>query len=177
MLRKQFREALIVADELIKSGPAYDYAGYLYRGWIREHGGDGLEIDLVKASSDYKKLIAVSPSAQSYQNIARVLMKQGGDCNDLAYKYLIEGYRIRETPELDLGFAKFYSQGAHKNYDRSALYYKRAAWRGRYKGLLGLANIYRLQGMRHKAVCVDILRVLFWPFMVVFNGTKALDDF
>lgn len=171
--------ALDIAERLISSDDERDQlSGYFCRGVIYEDGGVDVSPDVDKAIYNYRQVALLSPDWVSFNSLARMYMKKGGNNGFLsAKKYLDEAARIEVSPEVLLGYALYYRKKPESNPDMAKRYYLQAAVRGRFYGLFGYSEIARENGQPFRAVIADCVRILLGPFIVFLIGSKARNVF
>jgi len=168
------KEVLALSETLIKSDHVPAHAsGYLMRGIAYELGGDGVERDLERAASNYRKASSLAPDAITFLYLARALMKQGGDRHREALRYIDEARGLRMMPEVNLAYAMYCEGGANPNYIKARDYYLRAALAGRFAGFFGYSAMSRKMGQNIRATLVDGLRLVTGPFLFLLLGKQA----
>ncbi|WP_147300573.1 hypothetical protein [Lysobacter silvisoli] len=174
--RGDVRSALAIADNLTQSPDERDQiSGYLCRGFAYEDGGDGLTPDLAKAIHNYRKASLLAPDSITFCHLARASIKLGEAGLPEAWKFLVQAKTLRDTPEVILGFAKYYRE--KNEYEKAKYFYRSAALRGRFAGFFGYSEISRILGQNKRAMLVDSLRVLLGPLIALLIGNKAQEEF
>lgn len=151
--------------------------GYMLRGIAFENWHQSPESKIREAVSDYRSAAILAPSAAAYQYLARALMKSGENHYEEAHRFLQEGWELEKCPEILLGLGKYYLTKPAQDLDQAMLYYKRAAFNGRFCGFLATARIYRISGRPGLAFAWDMLRILLAPLVWITQGRRALFDF
>lgn len=172
--------ALELLDQLQKSyGSEQDASSHLLRGLIYEYGGEGVEIDLVKAIANYRvvAMLILGSDPIPYLYLARALMKQGPQEYSEAFKYIQEADAVHHTPEVDLAFAYFYETAPVLNIYTARKYYLKAALSGRFAGFFGCAATLRKTNNKFIALIVDCVRVLLGPLLFLVFGKAARRSF
>jgi hypothetical protein len=140
---------------LIQEGGEAVVSGYFYRGRAYEvEGGDSL----AGAVGDFRQLVLLAPSLDSYLYLARALLATGGREEEVE-KMLDAGGRFGHSSVLDLGWAEFYRKKATADLVVSRSYYLKAAVKGRFQGFFGFSETSRLLGQPVRAFLFDVVRV------------------
>lgn len=175
--RRNYEEMAVHASELIAAGAPWDAQGYHLRGLANELRCDGPGERLDAAISDYRQAAVLVPHPVSYQCLARALMKAGHSRYDEAYRFLLEGSKLELTPELLLGFGHYYSTQASPDLEKALAFFRRAAYRGRFRGFVAAAQLYRRTGSHVKAFAWDLARIVLSPVIWLLQGRHALFEF
>lgn len=175
--KERYATVLELATQLLNAGPEWKIDGYLFRGVAYENGGEDLAQDLNKAIQDYRQLTVIAPTGVAYQYLARALMSQGQENYPAAFRYLQEGYKLRNRPGLILGFAEYYKTKEAPELEIARNYYLRAALHGRFMGFFGYAEISRALGQPIRAIAADCIRLCTGPFLALMLGSTARERF
>ncbi|NIJ70316.1 hypothetical protein [Xanthomonas sp. 60] len=170
----QSQDLLALSEILIKSDHApFNAPGYMMRAMAYELGGQGIERDLERAASNYRKAAYLVPDAITFLYLARVLMKQGGEQHRNALRYIDEAKVLRMVPEVNLAYARYYEGGDDPDYVKAQHYYLRAALAGRFAGFFGYSAASRQMGQHVRACVVVGLLIIAFPFLLLLLGKKA----
>ena len=175
--RKEYADMVAYASQLVCAGDPWAIQGYFLRGMANEHWEGGPEDRLRLAVNDDRAAAILAPHANAYQNLARSLMKMGVAHYDEAYRYLSEGWRFDESPELMLGFGWYFLTKPSPDLALALKFYRRAAMRGRYRGFVVAAQICRNMGKPLQAALWDIARIVLAPAIWLVQGRRAMFEF
>lgn len=170
------RQALLLAEAMISSEDESERLdGYLCRGMVYEDGGAGVDMDLAVSLDSYRRVSLIAPCSIAFSNLARVSMKLGDFSRVL--RYLESAAEFEVTPELILGFAKFYEECSPADGLTAKRLYIKAAFKGRFAGFFGYSRVARKMGQYGRALAVDCIRVMLGPLMALLLGKKAQYQF
>ncbi len=171
-------EALAIAEMLADSRDgAVRISGLICKGLVYEHGGQGVPMDLGKALHCYRSVALVTRDADTFCDMARVLLKQGGEQCEAGHRYLLEAARSKHSPEVSLGFAEYYRSRPVPDLSASRAHYLKAALAGRFRGFFGYSEISRKLGQPWRALGMDCLRLVLGPAIALLLGSKAQGRF
>ena len=120
------------ASRLVLAGSPWAGQGHFLRGMAYENWEGGPEDRLRLAVNDYRRTAILAPHSAAYQNIARALMKMGAAHYDEAYRHLLEASACGQSPELMLGFGRYFHTKPDPELEQALVFYRRAALRGRF---------------------------------------------
>ncbi|WP_282269108.1 hypothetical protein [Stenotrophomonas sp. PS02298] len=170
------KEALVIAESLVRSSNESDRLdGYMSMGAIYEEGGRGVPPDFSLATKAYRKAAAIEPSEITFLNVARTQLLSGQyqDC----LRSLNAASTYGKSPELLLGYARYYEINGDEDFLKALDFYYLAALRGRFAGFFGYSRVARLTGKKWKAMWADFLRILLGPLIWLIFGSKARYQF
>lgn len=175
--REKYGDMVLHASQLVSAGDPWAVQGYFLRGMANEHWVAGPEDRLRSAVSDYRAAAILAPHANAYQNLARALMKMGGSHYEEAYRYLLEGWKFEQTPELMLGFSNYFYTRPTPDLKQALTFSRRAAMRGRFRGFIVSAQICRSAGSPMQARLWDLARIVLSPVIWLAQGRRAMFQF
>lgn len=170
------REVLLWAESMIASEEeSRRLDGLLCRGMVYEDGGVGVNVDLKAALDSYRRVSLIAPCSVAFANLARVCIK----LTDFprALHYLESAADYESTPEVALGFARFYEERLPADRPAAKRLYIKAAMKGRFAGFFGYSRIARSLGQSGRALAMDCMRVLLGPFIALLLGRRARYQF
>ncbi len=169
-------QALALGQQLIGSLEESDRLdGYLCLGFVYEDGGPGFAPDLDKALDSFRRASLIAPNAITFLNLARVSLKQKEHAAALRFLYLSADYEV--MPETLLGFGHYFEAHLPSGSAKARAYYIKAAMRGRFAGFFGYSRVARASGQVVRAFLMDLLRIVFGPFIALAIGTRARFQF
>lgn len=159
--RREFEAVIPLAEILIAAGEPWALGGLQLRATAFENWVAGPADRLVRASQDWRRVIDLAPASVAYQNLARVLIKNG-DHQD-AFEFLVKASSRHQTPELLLGFAEYYRRKSPPDPSTARSYFKRAALRGRAQGIRGYVEVSMEQGKPGSAMLMVLFGLVMLP--------------
>ena len=165
------------ASRLVLAGNPWAGQGHFLRGMAYENWEGGPEDRLRLAVNDYRRTAILAPHGAAYQNLARVLMKMGAANYDEAYRHLLEASAFGQSPELMLGFGKYFLTKPDPEPGQALMFYRRAALRGRFRGFIAAAQVCRSMDKPLQGALWSLARIVLAPLVWLTQGRRAMYEF
>lgn len=168
--RGDFEAAVAAASLLVEGGQPSLLDGLSLRAFALEHWTDGPPDRLIRAADDWRRFVEIAPAQVSYLGLARVLLRLGE--RDAGFENLLEAQRIKQTPEVLLGFAHYYRTASPPDIPKAKRYFLRAALRGRTQGMRGYAEVAYEQNHFFSCVAMILAATIATPLLALMLGER-----
>ena len=175
--REEYADMILHATRLVLAGDPWAGQGHFLRGMAYENWESGPGDRLQLAVNEYRRTAILAPHSAAYQSLARALMKIGATHYDEAYRHLLEASSFGESPELMLGFGKYFLTKPDPEPGTALVFYRRAAFRGRFRGFIAAAQICKSMGKPLEGALWGLARIFLAPLIWLTQGRRAMYEF